>query len=79
MPRVGFEPITPVFERVKTVHPFDRAATVIGSLMDYAACYLLFLVQSFYGSTNIPNVTHLPFEGKSVWKLEKMLDFAICC
>jgi hypothetical protein len=30
MPRVGFEPTTPVFERAKTVHALDRAAPVIG-------------------------------------------------
>jgi hypothetical protein len=30
MPQVGFEPTIPVFERVKTVHALDRAATVIG-------------------------------------------------
>jgi hypothetical protein len=30
MPRVGFESTTPVFERSKTVHALDRAATVIG-------------------------------------------------
>jgi hypothetical protein len=30
MPWVGFEPMIPVFERAKTVHAFDRAATVIG-------------------------------------------------
>jgi hypothetical protein len=30
MPRVGFEPTAPVFERVKTVHALERAATVIG-------------------------------------------------
>jgi hypothetical protein len=30
MPRVGFEPTTPVFERPKTVHASDRAATVMG-------------------------------------------------
>jgi phosphohistidine swiveling domain-containing protein len=27
---VGFDPTTPVFERAKTVHALDRAATVIG-------------------------------------------------
>jgi hypothetical protein len=27
---VGFEPMIPVFERAKTVHALDRAATVIG-------------------------------------------------
>jgi hypothetical protein len=30
MPRVGFEPMIPVFERAKMVHGLDRAATVIG-------------------------------------------------
>jgi hypothetical protein len=31
MPRVGFEPTIPMFERAKTVHALDRAVTVIGS------------------------------------------------
>jgi hypothetical protein len=31
MPRLEFEPLIPVFERAKTVHGLDRAATVIGS------------------------------------------------
>jgi hypothetical protein len=30
MLQVGFEPTTPVFERVKTVHALDSAATVMG-------------------------------------------------
>jgi hypothetical protein len=30
MPRVGFEPTIPVFERAKTNHALDHAATVIG-------------------------------------------------
>jgi hypothetical protein len=30
MPRVRFERVTPVFERAKTVHVLDRAATVTG-------------------------------------------------
>jgi hypothetical protein len=30
MSRVGFEPTIPVFERAKTVHALDRAATMIG-------------------------------------------------
>jgi hypothetical protein len=29
MPRVGFEPVIPVFEGAKTVNTLDRAATVI--------------------------------------------------
>jgi hypothetical protein len=31
MPRVRFEPTIPVFEREKTVHALDLAATVIGA------------------------------------------------
>jgi hypothetical protein len=31
MPGVGIEPTIPGFERAKTVHASDRAATVIGS------------------------------------------------
>jgi hypothetical protein len=30
MPPLGFEPTIPVFERRKTVHALDSAATVIG-------------------------------------------------
>jgi hypothetical protein len=32
MPRMGFEPTTPVFERARTFHALDRAPTVIGSV-----------------------------------------------
>jgi hypothetical protein len=32
MPQVGYEPMIPVFERAKTVHTLDRAATLIGSV-----------------------------------------------
>jgi hypothetical protein len=32
MPRLGFEPTIPVFERAKTVHALDRAVTVIGGV-----------------------------------------------
>jgi hypothetical protein len=34
MPRVEFEPTIPVFERAKTVHALDRAATVVGSFSE---------------------------------------------
>jgi hypothetical protein len=33
MPRVGFETAIPTFERAKTVHALDRAATVIGKYL----------------------------------------------
>jgi hypothetical protein len=29
MPRVGFKPTIPVFERAKTIHALDRAATIV--------------------------------------------------
>jgi hypothetical protein len=35
MPRVGFESTNPVFERVKTVHALDSAATVISTIGPY--------------------------------------------
>jgi hypothetical protein len=35
MPLVGFEPKIRVFERAKTVHALDRAATVIGKFHTY--------------------------------------------
>jgi hypothetical protein len=35
MPGVGFEPTTPAFERAKTIHVLDRAATVIGIWSQY--------------------------------------------
>jgi hypothetical protein len=39
MPRVGFEPMTPVFERAKTVYALDRAATVSGHQALYSPKY----------------------------------------
>jgi hypothetical protein len=37
---VGFEPTIPAFERAKTVHSLDRAATVIG----YPSLIFIFLI-----------------------------------
>jgi hypothetical protein len=34
MPRVGFEPTMPVFQRAKTVCSLDRAVTVIGNYVN---------------------------------------------
>jgi hypothetical protein len=33
MPRVGFEPTIPAFERAKPVHALDRAVTVFGGVL----------------------------------------------
>jgi hypothetical protein len=35
MPRDGFEPTIPAFERAKTVHALDRAAIVTGKVHAY--------------------------------------------
>jgi hypothetical protein len=45
MPRVGFEPTAPVFERAKTVHALDRAATVIST----RSCYDTKFCSAGYG------------------------------
>jgi hypothetical protein len=42
MPRVRFEPTIPVFERAKTLHAVDRAATVIGA--KYKIWYINYLI-----------------------------------
>jgi hypothetical protein len=44
MPWVRFEPTIPVFERTKTVHALERAATVIGT-----ACIHLLIPLQGYG------------------------------
>jgi hypothetical protein len=46
MPRVGFEPTTPSFERAKTVYATDHAATVIDIALGYETIYLVCGVQS---------------------------------
>jgi hypothetical protein len=35
MPHLGFEPITPLFEKEKTVHALDRTATVFDRYVNY--------------------------------------------
>jgi hypothetical protein len=56
MPWMGFEPTTPVFERPKTVHALDRAATVIGSLAKHTLVQLL----SSSCNSNLPRFTSMP-------------------
>jgi hypothetical protein len=46
MPRVGFEPTTPVFEREKAVHTLDRTASVIGGEGLY--CTIIYLFKTPY-------------------------------
>jgi hypothetical protein len=47
MPRVGFEPTIPVFERAKTVHALDRATTGIGTLFIYS--FIIVGITEFLG------------------------------
>jgi hypothetical protein len=48
MIRVGFEPTIPVFERTKTVHALDRAASVIGMNMGHSHWESLILTNNIY-------------------------------
>jgi hypothetical protein len=66
MPRVGFEPMIPVFERAKTVHALDNAATVIGR-RNYIYTQILwtkniYICQNEYFSKKI---CHMSFGGKT--------------
>jgi hypothetical protein len=65
MPRVEFEPTTPVFEPAKTVHALDRAATEIGlfflllpvkSLQTTDPFFRLVLEWHFTASVILPHV-----------------------
>jgi hypothetical protein len=52
MPRRGFElPILP-FERAKTVHALDRAATVVGIYIKYGMQSSV-LLQSYWSNHNL--------------------------
>jgi hypothetical protein len=60
MPRVGFEPTTPVFEQVKTVHALDRAATVIDT--DSLSYRNIFLWNIKYSIRITSEVLYLHFQ-----------------
>jgi hypothetical protein len=48
MPRVGFEPTIPVFERAKMVHALDRVANVIGFIYFNTNKFCMFPAQCVY-------------------------------
>jgi hypothetical protein len=62
MLRVGFEPTIPAFERAKTLHALDLAATVIGNIFNTyylftlnkhpLNCICLRLVFTYYGANH---------------------------
>jgi hypothetical protein len=57
MPEVGFEPTIPVFERAKTVHASDRAATVIGwTAMYQYVFFFIYLVCEAIGTAATPGL-----------------------
>jgi hypothetical protein len=45
MPRVGFEPTIPVFDRAKTVHALHSAVIVIGYIIKYHGKFVYLLGQ----------------------------------
>jgi hypothetical protein len=61
---VGFQPTIPVFERAKTVHALDRAATVIGDgkiIVLYSMIFMSFhlaLLPEIYLNFAEHGVTH---------------------
>jgi hypothetical protein len=57
MPRVGFESTIPVFERAKTVHVLDRAATVTGTQIYLVIRNRSLTLNSTSGSMIDPQVT----------------------
>jgi hypothetical protein len=60
MPGVLFENTTPAFERAKTVHGLDLAATVIGYFCPQGGCFLFYRGRtSFKYSLNIEINTSL--------------------
>jgi hypothetical protein len=60
MPRLGFEPTIAVFERAKTVHASDRAATVVGFSAVYLFTYLLTELSPSRGAINLAATRELP-------------------
>jgi hypothetical protein len=48
MPRVGFKPMIPMFERAKTIHALDRATTVIGFIYFNTNKFCMFPAQSVF-------------------------------
>jgi hypothetical protein len=69
IPRMGFEHTTPMFERAKTVHALDRAATVIGTSMP--------LADSSSRSQSLNTVLSLALEASTV-SLSLMLRSVKC-
>jgi hypothetical protein len=57
MPQVGFEPTIPVFERAKTVHVLDRAATSVGRLTKPTAKYVSLTLCAYTSVLHVQRLT----------------------
>jgi hypothetical protein len=66
MPQVGFEPTIPVFERAKTVHALDRAATVIGKLQRFISQLLTTLERRYTWNSYLHMSFH--FSPSAEWR-----------
>jgi hypothetical protein len=80
MPRVGFKPTTPVFERAKTFHALDRADTVVGTVIHIRPFNeFCVAVNVFNASTYIANVTVFLLGDVGARNTESVLLFLRCC
>jgi hypothetical protein len=61
IPRVGFEPMTPTFERAKTVHALEGGATVIGSETTLPVANLTVIDFSQLGCPSADELAFPPF------------------
>jgi hypothetical protein len=70
MPQVGFEPTIPVFQRAKTVHALDRAATVIGKWVTRQEIYTKKILDSTL-CTSSGNMLSGSFVNKA-WRVPRL-------
>jgi hypothetical protein len=75
IPRVGFEPMIAVFERAKTVHALDRAATVIGNLHRFANWLLKVLECSTTKTIFVQQESIILSQWKHRWKEVDSFNF----
>jgi cobalamin synthase len=78
MPQLGFETTIPVFERSKTVHALDRAATVVGTVGVTLGNFVVILTTSFGMSVIYEYLCrcwqHSPMRGETYVNMERRHD-----
>jgi hypothetical protein len=73
MPRVGFEPTIPAFERAEAVHALDLAATVIGGfrgirrVLSISLCEVCLII--FRNTAVVPSYSVLSCDAKVLREL----------